>query len=145
MAIPDYEDCMLPLLEVLADGQLWTMSQVTNGISDRFELSDEERQTMLPSGQQTYVSNRVAWAKTYLKHAGLLANPSRGKVRITEAGKQALSAKPPRIDRQYLKQYPGFVEFMQKSYAKKNKIPDTAHDDALEEVDSHTPLESLDQ
>ena len=131
------------MTRAIADGELRTMGQVTNALSDHFGLSEEERQTILPSGQQTYIANRIGWAKTYLKHAGLIANPSRGKVQITEAGKKVLSDKPPAIDREYLKQFPDFVAFMEKSYAKKNKT--TVATQEAEDVDSQTPLETLDQ
>lgn len=144
MAIPDYEACMLPLLEVLADGQQRTLRQVTEAIADRFGLTDEEKAEQLPSGQQTYIANRVGWAKTYIKYAGLVENPSRGRVLITEAGKQVLSEKPAMIDRQYLKRFPTFVEFMDKSYARKSKTASSS-DDTDAETDSQTPLETLDQ
>jgi restriction system protein len=70
---------------------------------------------MLPSGQQTVISNRVAWAKTYLKKAGLLANPVRGTVRITEEGKNTLAQKPAKIDNDFLRKYGSFSEFYKKT------------------------------
>jgi restriction system protein len=79
VAIPDYETCMIPLLRLLADGEVHIMKELTRLVADHFNLTDEERQWMLPSGQQSYINNRVGWAKSYLKKAGLLENPSRGK------------------------------------------------------------------
>lgn len=67
---------------------------------------------MLPSGQQSYINNRVGWAKSFLKKAGLLENPVRGKVRITSEGRAVLAASPKEIDCKFLKQYPSFVEFI---------------------------------
>ena len=75
MPIPDYQACMLPLLEALADGQDRHLRAVTTALADRFGLTDAERTEQLPSGQQTVISNRVAWAKTYLKKAGLVVQP----------------------------------------------------------------------
>src|SRR5437016_2057657 len=66
---------------------------------------------MLPSGQQTYINNRVGWAKSYLKKAGLLENPSRGKVKITNEGRVVLADAPMAINCEYLMKYPSFVEF----------------------------------
>ena len=80
MTIPDYQQCMLPILEVLADGKDKIFRDLSTIVADRFSLTDAERQEMLPSGQQTVIANRIAWAKTYLKKAGLLANPIRGTV-----------------------------------------------------------------
>lgn len=51
-------------------------------LADRFNLTTEDRQQMLSSDEQTLFSNRVAWAKTHLKNAGLIDNPTRGRVRI---------------------------------------------------------------
>jgi len=111
VAIPDYESCMVPLLRLLADGEIHAMKELTQGIADHFGLTEEERQRMLPSGQQAYISNRVGWAKSYLKKAGLLENPTRGKVRITSDGRVVLKEAPPAISCEYLMKYPAFVDF----------------------------------
>ena len=70
MPIPDYQACMLPLLEVLADGKDHQLRAATRTLADRFNLTDSERAERLPSKSQTVVANRVAWAKTYLKKGG---------------------------------------------------------------------------
>src|SRR5438552_18696003 len=106
MPIPDYEACMLPVLRQLADGDVHTMKDLAQRVADSFSLSEEDRQRMLPSGQQSYISNRVGWAKSYLKKAGLLENPSRGKVRITNAGRALLAEPPAAINCEYLMRYP---------------------------------------
>ena len=80
-------------------------------LADRFGLTDAEREQLLPSGSQPVIANRVAWTKTYLKKAGLIAQPTRGVVRITDDGRAALAKKPDRIDNVFLRQYPGFTEF----------------------------------
>jgi restriction system protein len=84
---------------------------VTATLAETMFISKEDRVLMLPSGQQTIFANRVGWAKTYLKNAGLLSNPSRGKVQVTEAGRRALGQNPERIDNDFLEQFPSFVEF----------------------------------
>lgn len=83
MAIPNYQACMLPLLEILADGQQHRIPAVVSQLADHFGLSEAERAQRLPSGQQRVISNRVGWAKTYLKKAGLLTNPTRGTICIS--------------------------------------------------------------
>src|SRR5262245_21108590 len=111
MPIPDYQDCMLPLLEALADGKDQQLRAVTAALADRFALSAEERKELLPSKSQPVIANRVAWAKTYLKKAGLLAQPGRGLVRITDEGRGVLARKPARIDNEFLRRYPSFTDF----------------------------------
>ena len=55
--------------------------------------------------------NRVGWAKTYLKKAGLLDSPARATIVITEAGKKVVAENPEKIDSTYLEQFPSFVDF----------------------------------
>jgi restriction endonuclease Mrr len=74
MPIPDFQTLMLPLLEALADGQKRLMRDVTAQLADRFELTEEERQQKLPSGENRLFVNRVAWAKAHLKAAGPIDN-----------------------------------------------------------------------
>lgn len=128
MPIPDYQDCMLPLLELLADGQVYQLRVVTRSLADRLNLSEGERAELLPSKSQSVIANRVAWAKTYLKKAGLLSQPSRGVVRITDEGRAALQKAPARIDNDFLRRYPTFTEFFDRTApeAPGDGPPDTA-------------------
>jgi restriction system protein len=72
MAIPDYQSVMLPLLRVASDGKEHTKSEAVESIAVELNLTDEERKELLPSGRQATFDNRVGWANTYLKKAGLL-------------------------------------------------------------------------
>jgi restriction system protein len=60
VAIPDFQTVMLPLVQTVADGQERTMRELTDLLADRFDLTEPERQEVLPSGQQSIFSNRVA-------------------------------------------------------------------------------------
>ncbi len=111
MAIPDYQTIMLPLLKLAADGQEHSLRGAIEDLADHFGLSEEDRKHLLPSGTQATFDNRVGWARTYMKKAGLLKDPRRGYFQITDSGFQALKAKPKNIDNKFLKQYPGFLEF----------------------------------
>ena len=139
MPIPDFQSVMLPLLEVLADGQERRMRDVTALLSDCFSLTEEERKELLPSGQQTVFSNRVAWAKSHLKSAELLESPVRGKVRISPLGNKILDQKPPTINCKFLKQFPPYLEFIGQGQAE----PDAGVSDVME--GQKTPLELLDE
>jgi len=81
MAIPDYQSIMLPLLKLAGDKLEHKMSEVTDILADHFELSDEERKVLIPSGTQALYYNRVGWARTYLVKAGLLETPRRGYIK----------------------------------------------------------------
>ncbi|GAB3557071.1 restriction endonuclease [Spirosoma fluminis] len=111
MPIPDYQSAMLPLLKLVADGQEHKFNELVEALSDQFKLTEEERNELLPSGQTFLFGNRIGWARTYLKKAGLLDSPRRAVIVITTRGKQVLKQKPTEIDVKFLKQFPEFVEF----------------------------------
>lgn len=111
MSIPDYQTVMLPLLCYLGDGLEHTLNESVDAVANEFKLTPEERIQFLPSGTSTVIGNRVGWARTYMKKAGLLESPRRGAFKITERGVQVLSTKPQRIDVKFLDQFPEFVEF----------------------------------
>ena len=108
--IPDYQTLMLPVLQSCADGEVKT-ADVIYMLSDQFGLTPEERTQLLPSGKQTTMPNRVNWAKTYLKQAGLVKYTKRAHFIITEEGKKVLAATPARIDNKFLEQFTKFQEF----------------------------------
>ena len=75
--IPDYQTLMLPVLKSASDEAVDTRS-VIEALADEFELSENDREDLLPSGKQKTFDNRVHLSKTYLKQAGLLEYPQRG-------------------------------------------------------------------
>lgn len=114
MAIPDYQSVMLPLLRFTGDGQEHSLRDTIDALSDVFKLTETERTELLPSGQQATFTNRVGWAATYMKKAGLLEATRKSHFKITERGFEALRQKPVSINVKYLKQYPEFLEFQNK-------------------------------
>ncbi len=69
--IPDYQTLMLPVLKAAHSGEVNTRN-VIDELSKEFGLTDVEREQLLPSGKQRVIDNRVQWAKSYLKQAGLV-------------------------------------------------------------------------
>jgi restriction system protein len=65
MAIPDYQTIMLPLLKFASDEKEHSIHEAIKILSDQFNLSNDERKELLPSGQQEIFVNRVGWARTY--------------------------------------------------------------------------------
>lgn len=142
MAIPKYDELMKPLLITVKDGEVHQIKDVTAALARRLNLSAESLAEMLPSGRQTVFRNRVGWAKTYLKKAGLLDSPARAAVVITEAGKRVVAENPEKIDAKYLERFPSFFEFASasgsanddNSLSKNTKPTDLTPDDRLEEA-----------
>jgi len=77
MAIPDFQTIMLPLLKHLGDGQERSNQETFDDLADEFNLSEEERKELLSSGRQPVFTNRIAWAKVYLKKALLKSTETR--------------------------------------------------------------------
>ncbi len=138
MAIPDYQTLMLPLLKLAADEQDHKKRDAVTALSDHFQLTEYQRSEMLPSGGSPVINNRVGWASTYLKKAGLLESPKRGYFRITPAGLELLRANPESVNNTTLESYQSFVEFRA---LKKSKPDDSASPFELDA--NYTPEDAL--
>jgi len=110
MAIPDFQSCMLPLLELCADGKEKSLKELVPVLGKELRLSEEELKTMLPSGAAPLFYNRVAWAKSYINKAGLIEPVRRGVFKISQRGLDVLSEKLARIDIKYLKRFDEYRE-----------------------------------
>jgi restriction system protein len=122
MAIPDFQSLMLPLLKFAADEKEHAARDTTDNLSQLFQLSDKEKEQLLPSGQQTIIGNRVYWALTHLKHAGVLESTRRGYFKISQRGLGVLQQNPSRIDLRFLSQYPEYLEFRRTTKKEKNGV-----------------------
>lgn len=143
MSIPDYQSCMLPLLKFYSDGQDHTFREAVEALALHFKLTEQERREMLPSGQQEIFDNRIGWARTYMKKAGLIEALKRGVNRITPRGLDVLQKKPERIDVNYLAQFKEFQEFRTLRHPKQdeeqeaeanNKTPEEALENAYQKI-----------
>jgi restriction system protein len=139
MPIPDYQTLMLPLLRFAADGSEHTTREAVEVLASEFQLTPAERNELLASGQQTIFNNRVGWANSYLKKAGLLESPRRGVLLITARGKQILSDNPARIDVKFLERFSEFIEFRD---ASRNNLK-TATTESVAIATEQTPEETL--
>lgn len=113
MSIPDYQSCMTPLLQLVSNGDPILLKDAIVALAKQFNLSREEQEQLLPGGGQTVFANRVSWARSYMKQAGLLENPKRGMLKITDEGRRVL-ASGEAVDTTYLKRFPSFVKFKEK-------------------------------
>jgi restriction system protein len=120
MTIPDFQTVMLPVLRDLSRGER-TGQETLDALASEFDLSAAELAQRLPSGKQSTFTNRVAWAKSHLKGAGLVESPRRGLYRITDRGRSVLAENPSRLTIGYLSQYPEYVSFRQGPSASEEK------------------------
>lgn len=142
MAVPGFQDLMLPFLQICGDEKERTVVEVGEVIANQLHLSEEDLQETMTSGQTKFYS-RTAWVKSYFGKACLLDFPSRGKFKITQRGLDLLKSNPKSIRIKTLNQYPEFVKFH-----KKNSISSAGNEQHLntitqDEVDPTTPEEQL--
>lgn len=111
MPVPDFQSMMLPIIRVSSDDNEHSIHDFLRELTEVFSLSEQDLNEMLPSGKQTIFYNRVGWARTYLAKSILIRMTRRSHYKITARRKQVLQENPPRIDKNYLRRFPEFVEF----------------------------------
>lgn len=128
---------MLPLLTAMKDGGELSVRDARERIAQQFSLTEDELRLTVPSGKKLLFADRLSWATTYMKQAGLVRSPRRGVYEITPRGAQVLAAKPSRIDNDLLAQFPEFNAFRQRSSENGATAKESKHSE-------DTPEESLD-
>lgn len=139
MPVPKYYEMQRPFLEALKDGKQHSLRDIEKFIIAHFNLTKKDIAEMLPSGKQSVVRNRVGWASTYLKKAGLIESPARAVFKITEVGQDTLRNGPEVIDETYLFQFKSFRQFKNVSQAPQN----TAEHVVANAQESETPDEII--
>lgn len=130
---------MLPLLELAGDGGEHQLKEAVAALAAKFSLTEEEKSELLPSGQQPIFTNRVGWARTYLKKAGLISAPRRGIFQITDRGRKVLNDRPSAINQRFLEQFPEFMEFK----SLRNERLDDSSNEIGDGSGGQTPHEAL--
>lgn len=114
--IPSYQEFMRPLLEIVQEAhpKEVKLSEILMPLADKMGIPEEERTRPLPKGKNTYLKNRIGWAKTYLDKAKLLQKTQKGYFVITPLGQEALASNA-NIDNRYLKQFDSFIAFLNRT------------------------------
>jgi len=126
-------------MKIAEDGKEHLFREATDALINQFNLTEKEKQELLPSGSAFVINNRIGWARTYLTKAGLLLKTKRGYFRISEEGKKLLQKEPAFINSKMLKEYDAFNEFQT------TKEPDNSENNKTEHniQQSITPHELL--
>lgn len=109
---PGFQEYFITILEFLSDKYPKSRKDVFDGVSNLKVLSSEIKREMLPNQSQPTYINRIGWAMTYLKKAGLLSNPSKGMWQITEIGVNIFKNPPKKFNVTFLKTFPSFKDFV---------------------------------
>lgn len=95
-----------------------------DALAAEFALTPEELARRLPSGRAPVFANRLGWARSHLKAAGLLEAPRRGVYRLTTRGRSALAEGVPRVDLAFLSRFPEYVAFRKRAAGDEVSVQD---------------------
>lgn len=137
MSVPGYQEFMFPILKCLYDGGQYHKKKICEKMIEVFNLTQEQLDERLPSQSEPTYINRVGWAITYMKKAGLIDSPTRACYVITDEGKKLVDNNVINLNTKYLRKYPSFVDFQKSS-----------HDTSVKETvdvakDDETPYEKI--
>lgn len=92
MAVPTLDELHRPVLQVASrSDQPLTRKEFLERLIHLLSLTDADLNEMLPTGGQSRIKNRMDWAITDLKKAGLVNNPKPNQWQITQAGREFLA------------------------------------------------------
>jgi restriction system protein len=85
------DDFYLPILRLLdALGGSASIEEIEQRLVDEFAFNDADLAVAHEKSGTPIIPNKIAWARSYLKEAGFLANERRGIWVLTESGRNAL-------------------------------------------------------
>ena len=139
MALPKYYEFYVPFLKALSDEKIHQLKEIKDYIASELNIEESEILERLPSGNQTIYDNRIGWAGTYLKKAGLIVSPQRAYFQITSEGKRLLESGVVITNRLLTEKYPDFASFKEiKKHS--DKTSEIAEEDLIE-----TPQETFER
>ncbi len=126
MAIPSFQDLMLPVLQSLADGKTKYKEEIFEHISSKLGLTSDDLGIITKTGASLF-KTRVEWAFKWLGKTNLIKAfraefSTRAEYTITDRGLQALKESPSKIDIDYLRKYPEFHDFNKSNQTNDAKI-----------------------
>lgn len=146
MPVPKYNEFFPVVIECLMQGEVANMNVLSEFATQKMQISEDDKQVLLPSGTQSMFYNRLNWAMTYLKKAELLSSPRRGQYQITDKGIEAYKKTNGKIDMQYLNTIDSFVKFNRDNSARgdgNSQPSNSTTQTASSNIDS-TPQDLLD-
>lgn len=90
-SLPKFYDTFIPILQILSDGRIIHYGELKQQVFEAYfaDLPNELLQRSTKSGEPL-ILNRIGWGKAYLKQAGMVHQPQRAMVQITDKGREVL-------------------------------------------------------
>ena len=137
MPVPTYDGLFNPLLRAMRElGGSASVAEQEDKVAGLLDLSEQEA-SEIHRGNRSKLSYRLAWARNYLKRAGLLENSARGVWALTAKGKSVEKVDPAKINRE--------VKGLDRTQAEREEPTDAAteetrwEDEALETIKQIPP------
>lgn len=100
MSIPKHDELYTPLIEALKIlGGSASIQELEGKVSEILHLSDKDLSIMDTKHNRSLFGYRLAWARSYLKRAGIIENTERGVWALTKAGSVLKSVEKEEINR----------------------------------------------
>jgi len=100
MPVPTYDGLFNPLLRAMRElGGSGSIAEQEDKVAQLLNLTEQET-SEIHRGNRSKLSYRVAWARDYLKRAGLLENSARGVWALTAKGKSVQKVDSAKINRE---------------------------------------------
>lgn len=145
-SIPKWHEFIDPVVRVLGDGDA-DLQDIYARVADRVGLSEEAKAQRTNSARQPVYWNRIGWAITHAKIAGLLESPSRARYRLTEEGR-ARAGTGDALGRATLQEYDAYRDYYINLPSRQGEASEPAPASTEAEVDlstsSATPTERID-
>lgn len=95
MTLPKYDDFMLPTLHALDGlGGSASIEEIQDRLTGLMSLSPEQMEAAYPKSGALIALDRMSWARSHLKIAGLLQSAGKGIWVLTDAGREAKNMAP---------------------------------------------------
>lgn len=86
------------------------MADIKQDVAKDLKLAETDLEELVASGSKTAFDDRIAWAKTYLKQAGLVQSTRRSYFSISAEGKELLETGIQDVDVKFLTSIPKFMK-----------------------------------
>ena len=90
--IPSMGEVLGPILEICSDGRVRDIGTLTDEVADWFKMTLKQRREATQQNNGPKIKNRTSRAVRHLCHAELLKRAGRGRIEITEAGREQVEA-----------------------------------------------------
>lgn len=147
MAVPPFEHFMVPVLEVVADGQSHQRGDVKTAAVEKMQLTQDQLDERIRGGSSR-AGSRAHWAIEYLCQSGAIDRPTRGILRINDIGRSLLADHPEGVTRKHLSELAGYQAWRERTLVGReerrlSRATATGNADADDVDDGSTPMERL--